>query len=363
MKGHLYGVYSITLSQSNKKLYSGSADNMIGIWTCKSHKKERSLEGHGCTVTALSLSKNERFLFTLGADNLLIVWNLAQYKIINKLDIFSSSSYSQSFALSDKFYTIFGRDKQNPCKLRILNLLSGDTVKMVKVHSKAIRCVTVAPDDNYFYTGGSDNLVHVFKTENADLVHAISSHNAPINNLTVSKDSKFLASASNDNTVRLFNANDNFELVHIFKHAVEVSAILFSKSHQKLVTGGWHFRPIKVWNTNFLNIEFDSSFIETPGKFFMSKSPVNRGLNDKKATDKKVKMLDYSQNFENKEETEFARRSIDDFYYMSESLKGSKVSKKSMGEVNSNLDKFLMLNGGTLDVLPDHEFLNGDASD
>ena len=355
MKGHTYGVYAIVLNQSNKQLFSGSADNTIGVWTCKSRKMARTLEGHGGTVAALSLSKNERFLFSLGGDNLLIVWNLSKYKLMNKIDLFSCSNYSRGFALSDQYYTIFGRDKYNPSKLRILNLLSGETVKMVKVHSKAIRCVTVAPDDNLFYTGGSDNLVHVFKTENADLVHAITSHTAPVNNIIVSKDSTFIATASNDNSVRIFNSTKNYELVHIFKHLVEVSALLFTKSHQKLVTGGWHFRPIKVWNTAFLGIEFNPMAIENPGKFFMSKSPVNRNVESGNSTEERMKqkVIDYAQGLDNMEDINIARNSIDNLDNLGG--KGVGVSTDSKEKIDENFKKLMKQNTRSIEELPEDD--------
>ena len=354
MKGHIYGVYSILLNQSNKRLFSGSADNTIGIWTCKSRKRERTLEGHGCTVTALVLSKNEQFLFSLGSDNLLIVWALKKYKMINRIDLFSSSNFSRSFALSDQYYTIFGRDKHNPCKLRILNLLSGETVKMVKVHSKAIRCVTVSPDDNLFYTGGSDNLVHVFHTENADLVHAITSHSAPVNSLTVSKDNRVLATASNDKTVRLFNADDNYSLIHVFKHAVEISALTFSNSHQKLVTGGWHFRPIKIWNTDFLGIEYDPNALVIPGKFFMSKSPVNQNKGGKGPSTgerMKEKVLNYAQSLDNMEDINIARKSLDNI----SNWKGATTSKDNQDKLDANINKLLKQNTQSIEELPNDD--------
>ena len=359
MKGHVYGVYSMVLNQSNKRLFSGSADNTIGVWTCKSRKRERTLEGHGCTVTAMVLSKNEQFLFSLGSDNLLIVWNLKKYKMMNRIDVFSSSNYSRSFALSDQYYTIFGRDKYHPHKLRILNLLSGETVKMVKVHTKAIRCVTVSPDDNLFFTGGSDNLVHVLRTENAELVHAITSHSAPVNNLTVSKDNRFLASASNDKTVRIFNCDDNFSLVHVFKHSVEVSALAFSKSHQKLVTGGWHFKPIKCWNTAFLGIDFNPSSLETPGKYFLSKSPVNQKVGTGPSTGQRMKekVLNYAQSLDNMEDINIARKSLDNI----DNWKGNKgkATKESSQKLNENINKLLKQNTQSIEELPDDEGVKG----
>lgn len=355
MKGHIYGVYALVLNQSDKRLFSGSADNTIGIWTCKSRKRERTLEGHGCTVTALVLSKNEQFLFSLGSDNLLIVWNLKKYSMINRIDLFSSSNYSRSFALSDQYYTIFGRDKYNHCKLRILNLLSGETVKMVRVHTKSIRCVIVSPDDNHFFTGGSDNLVHVFKTENAEMVHAITCHKAPVNNLTISKDNRFLATASNDKTVRIFNADDNFSLVHLFKHAVEVSALTFSKTHQKLVTGGWHFRPIKCWNTAFLNIDYDPSSISTPGKYFLSKSPINQKPSTGPSTGQRMKekVMNYAQSLDNMQDINIARKSLDNI----DNWKAKKptTSKDSKDKVNENVNKLLKQNTQSIEEIPDDD--------
>jgi WD40 repeat protein len=355
MKGHVYGVYSIVLNQSNKQLFSGSADNTIGIWTCKSRKRERTLEGHGCTVTALVLSKNENFLFSLGSDNLLIVWNLKKYKMINRIDLFSSSNYSHSFALSDQYYTIFGRDKYNPAKLRILNLLSGETVKMVKVHTKAIRCVTVSPDDNFFFTGGSDNVVNVLRTENAELVHAITSNKAPVNDLAVSKDNRFLASASNDNAVRIFNCDDNYSLLHVFKHSAEVSALTFSKSHQKLVTGGWHFKPIKCWNTAFLGIDYNPSALETPGKYYLSKSPVNQKKTTGKSTGERMKekVLNYAQSLDKMEDINIARKSLDNI----SNWKGKKGANnpQSKEKLNENINKLLKQNTGSIEELPDDE--------
>ena len=353
MKGHVYGVYALVLNGSNKTLYSGSADNTIGVWTCKSRKKERVLEGHGGTVSALVLSKNEKFLFSLGGDNLLLIWSLRNYKTINSFNLFSSSNFSRAFALSDQYYTLFGRDKQNPRKLRILNLMSGETVKMVKVHTKSIRCVTVSPDDEFFYSGGTDGLIHVFKTKNADLVHAITCHKEPVNNLTVSKDNKFLATASNDKTVRLFNCQNNYEMVFIFKHAVEVSAISFSKTHQKLITGGWHFRAIKVWNTAFLGIDFDQAAIDVPGKFFMSKSPLNRGPKTEPSTEERMqgKVLEYAQDLTDMDDIKIARKSI-------ENLGNVPVGRDSKDKLDAQVENLMRRNtGASIEELPEGDDL------
>lgn len=289
MKGHKYGVYCIVLNYSNKYLYSGSADNTIGIWGCKSRKKERSLDGHNATVVSLIKSKNEQFLFSIGKDNLIIVWSLTKYEILNKIPGFSASNTTKCFCLSDQFYTIFGRDKKEKGRLRAVNLMSGETVKLLKLHTKSIRCMELDTDNEMLFTGGFDGVINILKVEDTAVIKKLKHHKFPINCLTSSEDGTFLASASDDKTTKIFKVKNDFELIYTFNHDIEVSSILFSNSNKRLITGGWHFKPIKIWYIGDLNIAPSKIKVNTPGQFFMAASPINWKDEDEKTTHQKVK--------------------------------------------------------------------------
>jgi WD40 repeat protein len=289
MKGHKYGVYCILLGASNKQLFSGSADNRIGVWTCRSRKCERFLEGHIGTVVGLIKSKNEKFLFSIGKDNQVIIWTMKKYEIVNKLDAFSASNSPCTFALSDQFYTLFGRDRKDKSRLKAVNLLSGETMKLMKLHTKSIRCMILDLEDEFLFTGGTDGVINVLRVEDTALVRAITSHSGPINCLAVSLNGRFLASASNDNTTRLFDKDNGFHPIHVFTHKVEVSSLIFSLTNKKLITGGWHFKPIKIWFVGFLEVPVNEDIIHTPGKFYLAQSPLNFKEDNNKTVKEKVR--------------------------------------------------------------------------
>lgn len=312
MKGHKYGVYCIVLGGSNKQLFSGSADNRIGVWTCRSRKCERFLEGHLGTVVGLIKSKNEKFLFSIGKDNQVIIWTMKKYEIVNRLDTFSASNSPRTFALSDQFYTLFGRDRKDKGRLRAVNLLSGENMKLMKLHSKSIRCMTLDLDDELLFTGGTDGVINVLRVEDTALVRAITSHSGPINCLAVSMNGRFLASASNDNTTRLFDKDHGFHPIHVFTHKVEVSSLIFSLTNKKLITGGWHFKPIKIWYVGFLEIPVNEDVIHTPGKFYLAQSPLNFKEDNNKTVQEKVRerVLNFAKTLDDKEDLDLTQSAL-----------------------------------------------------
>lgn len=313
MKGHKYGVFCLVLGGSNKQLFSGSADNTIGVWTCKSRKCEQFLEGHNGTVVGLIKSKNEKFLFSIAKDNVVIVRTLKKYEIINRLDCFSSSNSPITFALSDQFYTLFGRDRRDRTRLRAMNLLSGETLKLMKLHSKSIRCMILDPEDEFLFTGGSDGVINVLRVEDTALVRAITSHTSAINFLTVSLNGRFLASASNDNTTRLFDKENGFQPIHVFTHKVEVSSLVFSRTNKRLITGGWHFKPIKIWYVDFLNVPVDEDAIHTPGKFYLAQSPINFKDEEHKTVQDKVRerVLNFAKTLDDERDLEITQSALE----------------------------------------------------
>lgn len=312
MKGHKYGVYCMVLGGSNKHLFSGSADNTIGVWTCRSRKSERFLQGHLGTVVGLIKSKNEKFLFSIGKDNQVIIWTMRKYEIINRIDTFSASNSPCTFALSDQFYTLFGRDIKDKGRLRSLNLLSGESMKLMKLHSKSMRCLILDNEDELLFTGGTDGVINVLRVEDTALVRAITSHQGPINFLAISLNGRFLASASNDNTTRLFDKENGFQQIHVFTHNVEVSSLLFSMTNKKLITGGWHYKPIKIWYVGFLKVPINEDEIYTPGKFYLAQSPINMKEGEVKTVQEKVRerVLNFAKTLDDEQDLEMTQSAL-----------------------------------------------------
>lgn len=312
MRGHKYGVYTLLLSRSNKFLFSGSTDNTIGVWTCKSRKSERFLDGHKSTVVSLVLSQNEQFLFSMGKNGLVLVWNLKSFALVNQLNSFSAPNSSLCFGLSDPIYTIFGRDRANKHTLRAVSLVSGETVKSIKLHKKTIRCLILDNQNRFLFTGGTDGLVNVLRVASSDLEVSISAHSAPVNALSVSGDDRFLASASDDGSAKVFDSQKNFAQVFKIETGVEVSWVMFSRKKKHLFTGGWNLKPIKIWKVGLLEISKQKRQVEAPGKFYMVQSAMNWNKECGKTTQQKVKeqIVDFEEGMRRTNNLDVAQTSV-----------------------------------------------------
>ena len=331
MEGHKYGVYSLILSKSNKWLFSGSTDNTIGVWTCKSRKHERFLDGHKSTVVGLILSQNENFLFSMAKNGWVFSWNLKTFKISKKLHAFSASNSSLCFCLSDPLYTIFGRDIHQKGTLRAVNLLSGETVKSIKIHKKSIRCMILDNNNQFLYTGGTDGFINVLTVTNSEIIKKIKAHNAPINSLTVSKDDRYLVTASDDHLVKIFDVQNDFAFIRELKHKVEVSYVMFSSKNKHLLTGGWNHKPIKIWDLDWLDITEQNYKFAIPGKHYLIQSAVNWNKDSGKTTQQKVKenIVNFEDGMKNIDNYALTKTTLDYLDSLSQMKSGIKVKRKN----------------------------------
>lgn len=59
--GHKRAVQSLTYSQNNKYLASGSTDNTIKIWDANSYKLWHAITGHTRGITCIAYSPDNKF--------------------------------------------------------------------------------------------------------------------------------------------------------------------------------------------------------------------------------------------------------------------------------------------------------------
>jgi WD40 repeat protein len=290
------------------------------------------LPGQKSTITSLTLSKNENFLFSMSKNGLLFIWDLSKFTIVNKIDSFSAPNSCLAFALSDPIYTLFGRDRDNKKVLRAVNLLSGETIKSVKVHQKSIRCLLLDNSNHFLFTGGTDGIVNVMTVTNCQIDHTFLAHEGAVNALCVSSNDQFLVTASDDKSVKVFNTKHDFVEIRKLKLEVEVSSILFSKQNKKIFTGGWNFKPIRIWDVSCLGIEDKTKFTNTPGQFYMVQAPVNWNKECGKTAQQKIKenIIDFEDGLRRVYDQDLTNTTMDHLKRLSQ-LKSGVVLKKNNG--------------------------------
>lgn len=343
MCGHKYGVYCLLLSKSNKWLFSGSTDNTIGIWTCKSRKHERFLDAQKSTIVSLVLSQNENFLFSMSKNGMIFVWNLKTFKINNKIQHFSAPNSSLCFALSDPIYTIFGRDSQNRNSLRAMNLLSGETVKLIPIHKKRLRCMKLDHQNQFLYTGGTDGWVNVLDIATCEVVDCLQAHSKAVNCIAISKDDRYVATGSDDMTAKIFDSLQKYSQVAELKLKVEISFVLFSQNNKSLLVGGWNVRPIRIWDLRAMDMVEVKKGIDTPGQFFMIQSPYNWNRECVKTAQEKVKqnIVDFEAGMKEVVDYELTKTSMNYLKHMVSSKPGVSLNPDQKEKQDEEVLKIL----------------------
>ena len=102
-------------------------------------------------------------------------------------------------------------------------------------------------------SGGFDNVVKIFKTQEEDSVINLVGHINTIIALTLSESKNYLFSSSTDYTIRRWNLS-NCTCENIMKTNQGIQSILLPMSNDFLLSASYDGR-IKIWNNNALNVK------------------------------------------------------------------------------------------------------------
>ena len=102
-------------------------------------------------------------------------------------------------------------------------------------------------------SGGFDNIVKIFKTQEENQVINLKGHKNTIVALTLSDSKNFLFSGSNDYTIRKWNLS-NYTCENVMETNQGIQSILLPMTNDFLLSAGYDGR-IKIWNNNSLKVK------------------------------------------------------------------------------------------------------------
>ena len=102
-------------------------------------------------------------------------------------------------------------------------------------------------------SGGYDNMIKIFKTQENDEVINLKGHTNTIIALTLSESKNYLFSSSTDYTIRKWNLS-NLKCENTMEFNQGIQSILLPMSDDFLLSAGYDGR-IKVWNNNALKVK------------------------------------------------------------------------------------------------------------
>lgn len=284
MEAHSNSVLSFALASDERKLFSGSSDNLIYIWDLIADKKTGQLVGHNGSVRSLALTLDDQYLVSGSDDKSVRVWDLIeitqvyliknqtssictilradQYFIlisedssIGELNIARGESKINQILEPFEFYFVdftadsklVGYGSQN--KGVIWDLQREVVINHLQGHQLKVQSVVISSNCRYAITCslGKENNLFYWDLHSNQILFELRGHTNSVFCASFSKDSFMAASGSGDKTVRTWNLREGRQDFEFREHTDKVYSVKFICNKNLLVSAGGD-KKIIVWN-------------------------------------------------------------------------------------------------------------------
>ena len=241
LTGHKSSVLSVNISKDGKTIVSGSQDGTIKLWNLETGEEIRTLTGHKSFVYSVNISNDGKTIVSGSSDNTVKVWNLETGEEIRTLIGHESWVFSVSISNDSKTIISGSNDKT----IKVWNLETGEEIRSLTGHDDLVFSVSISKDNKTIVSGSLDETIKVWNLETGEEIRSLTGHNAPVLSVSISQDGKTIISGSYDNTVRVWNLKTGEEMLSLTGHDNWVRSVSISQDGRTIVSGS---RTIKIWN-------------------------------------------------------------------------------------------------------------------
>ncbi|XP_019394591.1 PREDICTED: guanine nucleotide-binding protein subunit beta-like protein 1 isoform X3 [Crocodylus porosus] len=216
-------------------LFSGSANGLVQIWNLKTHRVDKTLDGHGGkSVYWVETIRGRDELLSQGRDQKICLWDLAEGR----------SMVTDSVSM----------DSVGFCRCSLLKMAQDrwliampaddpDEVQVLELPSKTSVC-TLKPE-----AGAKLGMPMCLKLWQVHKTHELI--NSGISDVTIRQDRKILATAGWDYRIRIFGWKKMKPLAVLDFHTATVHCVSFSdhsRPSERLLAAGSKDHRISIWS-------------------------------------------------------------------------------------------------------------------
>ncbi|EDX85754.1 hypothetical protein S7335_3457 [Synechococcus sp. PCC 7335] len=239
--GHTDTVRTVAVTESGKRLISGSGDG-IKIWEPRSGELLYSLPTPaGSPVWTVAISPDERTFISGDYNGTITVWDMesgeALYRQSVDMPVWSIAIApdGKSFVSANDDGTIIQWDRA-----------SGNVIKEFVGHRSTARAVAITPDGNTLASGSWDTTIKLWDLNSGDLKATLNEHSSRVVTLAISPDGKTLASGSVDRTLKTWDLSTQQLAKTLDISSNWVLTVAFDPVEQTLISGGKD-QDVKIW--------------------------------------------------------------------------------------------------------------------
>ncbi len=170
----------------------------------------------------------------------------------------------------------------NDDQVRVWDTEQREQIHAFKGHHDNVRCVDISPDQQWIASGANDSRICIWKPLTQGPVHELSI-GSPVSCLSFSSDSQRIAGGSNDHLARIWDVSTGDLLQTLTGHSAIVRSVDFSPDGTRVVTAS-EDKTVRIWDADtgrlLKTLNAHSGFVATAifspdGRFIVS------GSNDK----------------------------------------------------------------------------------
>ncbi len=215
-----------------------------------------NLTRHIGRVDQLLYAPKAQRLISISADQTIRIIDTVSFElvaILHPLIGLEKEGILMTGALShdETLLAIGGNIGTDKSEIIVLNWQEHKIVTQIKGHIGGVRGLAFSPDDQWFVSGGRDNLVKVWDTKNWQPTATLEGHRGGIEAIAYAPSGHFFASGSLDSSINIWKQIENKWQLHqsLKGHSGPVFSLAFAPQGNLLVSGGQEANLI-FWEIN-----------------------------------------------------------------------------------------------------------------
>jgi WD40 repeat protein len=237
MEGRTSAVYALAVGLDGK-VYSGSADNTIMVWSGERGAHLQTLQGHTAIVFALAVCLDGN-IYSGSFDRTVRVWSGASGEHVRTLEGHTNWVMALAVGLAGRIYS--GSADET---IRVWAADDGTHLQTLVGHTGFVRALAVGKD-GAVYSGSYDHTIRVWSGEDGTHHRTLVGHTDSVISLAVAPDGRVF-SGSSDNTIRVWSPDNGKCIQSLAGHTNSVLALVVSSDGR--VYSGSKDGTILVWS-------------------------------------------------------------------------------------------------------------------
>ncbi|MEM9701513.1 MAG: hypothetical protein AAF907_03605 [Planctomycetota bacterium] len=233
-------------------IVGGSGD--LTVWSLRSQRLVRTIQGHKGSVYSIELSKDGRLALSGGRDGKIHVWDISAGKSLRtfKSDAWEEANTGgQPRIIAKVAVTPNGKRAVSslwgPGTLKLWDVATGTCLQTMEGHESDVPALAITPDGRKLVSGSNDETLKIWDLQSGRCVQTLVGHQGCIFTVIVTPDGRWIVSGSDDNTLKVWDLMTGVCVRTLRGHTDRVKTLAVTPDGQRIISGSYD-ATLRVWD-------------------------------------------------------------------------------------------------------------------